>query len=113
MEIRRIDIFSAAKVIGLLYTAIGLLVGLIFACISAIQLAGLAVFLGDLEQQAEGFGFGLGGGFVVFILLGLCFFPIFYGVMGAIAGAIGAILYNLIAGRFGGLIIETRDAKSY
>lgn len=113
MEIRRINILSAAKIAGLLYAAIGLLVGLLFACISVVQLAALAPFLSDLEAEAEGLGLSLGGGTIIFALIGLCMVPIFYGVMGAIIGAIGALLYNLIAGWFGGLIIEVRNVKEY
>jgi len=36
----------------------------------------------------------------------LIILPIFYGVVGFIAGAIGAALYNLIAGMVGGIEIE-------
>jgi len=32
--------------------------------------------------------------------------PLFYGVMRIIAGAIGASLYNLFAGMFGGIEVE-------
>jgi len=36
----------------------------------------------------------------------LIFLPIMYGVIGFIAGAIGAALYNLVAGVVGGIEIE-------
>jgi len=35
--------------------------------------------------------------------------PLFYGVMGLIAGAIGAALYNLFAGLFGGLELDIQQ----
>ena len=32
--------------------------------------------------------------------------PIFYGVMGLLAGALGAVLYNVFAGMVGGVAID-------
>jgi len=37
----------------------------------------------------------------------IIFLPIFYGVLGLVAGAIGAALYNLFAGMLGGIELET------
>jgi hypothetical protein len=33
--------------------------------------------------------------------------PLFYGMLGMVMGAIGAALYNLFAGMFGGIELET------
>jgi hypothetical protein len=44
-----------------------------------------------------------GAMFGIFAIIGL---PILYGVMGVIAGGIGAALYNLFAGIFGGVEVE-------
>jgi hypothetical protein len=43
----------------------------------------------------------LGIGAVVFL-------PIFYGVLGLIAGALGAVLYNVFAGLVGGIEIDVQ-----
>jgi hypothetical protein len=58
---------------------------------------------GAMRESGTGFGalsmmFGVGA---------IVFLPLFYGVLGLIAGAIGAALYNLFAGIFGGIELET------
>jgi hypothetical protein len=76
--------------LGTLYAVIGFFLGLLFALLSVIG-AGFA------DSGAEGLlslMFGVGG---VIIL------PIFYGVLGFVFGAIGAALYNVIAGMAGGV----------
>ncbi len=47
--------------------------------------------------RALGFGFGLGA---------VIIFPILHGIIGAIAGAIGAAIYNLAAGWVGGFEVD-------
>ena len=101
MEIKRIGVLSAAKILGSLYAGLGLVAGLFSAC------AGLAILIGLLaEAEAE-----LAGVSSSLFLAGLCVFPIFYGLIGAIIGAIGAVLYNLFAGIIGGIEIEFAESK--
>lgn len=102
-EIKRINVLSAAKIVGLLYTAFGLIAWLFFACGGLLQLTGLTFLIE--EDTLGAFGAGAGGIIIVLVVL-LCVFPLMYGVIGAIAGAIGAALYNLIAGWFGGLEVQ-------
>jgi hypothetical protein len=92
MEIRRIGVLSAAKVVGLVYLVLGLLFGLIFACSALVGLAADTEF-GDISA-----GIGL--------VIGLCALPLFYAFIGAIGAAIFAVLYNLIAGQFGGIELQ-------
>jgi hypothetical protein len=101
VEIRRVGILSLALMLGLLYTALGLILGLIFACIT---LFGVASFAASMEELA---GIG-GGGVLVAGLYAICF-PILYGVIGFISGAVIGLLYNLIAGIAGGIKIELRE----
>ena len=97
MVITRIAVGSAAVVFGAFNALMGLFVGLIFAAVSLLG----AGFAGDADPELPPFmGALFGVGAVVF-------FPIFYGMMGVVFGALGAAFYNLIAGLFGGLRIET------
>lgn len=93
MVIRRFGIWSVARLYGLLSAAMGLLVGLGIAVASTV---GMSMAEGDEPPFLAGI-FGVGA---VVIL------PIFYGVMGICAGAIGAALYNLLAGVVGGVTLD-------
>lgn len=89
--IKSVGVLSVGKVMGISYAAMGLIFVPFFLLISAIQaLSGKA----DAE-------FGLAMAIAMAI-----FMPIFYGVLGFIGGVIMAFLYNLIAGRIGGIEIE-------
>lgn len=93
MVIRRFGIWSVARLYGLLSAAMGLLVGLGIAVASTV---GMSMAEGDEPPFLAGI-FGVGA---VVIL------PIFYGVMGICAGAIGAALYNMLAGVVGGVTLD-------
>jgi len=93
MEVKRFDIMSVAKIMAVLYAAIGVLLGALFTFISVI---GLAV--------AGGAGMGIGG--LVFGIGAIIIFPVFYGVMGFVFGALWAFVYNFIASRIGGIKFE-------
>ncbi len=93
MELKRVDVLSCAKVTGLLYACIGVLIGALLSLFAAL---GMATEY-DADDATLGILFGVGA--VIFI-------PIFYGVMGAVCAAIGAALYNLIARTVGGIHVE-------
>jgi uncharacterized membrane protein len=97
MVLRRIGVWSAARLAGLIYAVIGVLAGLIFALISMVTtVIGVATQSEDLPTW---FGalFGVGAIFI---------FPILYGVMGLAFGALMAALYNLFSGFVGGLELD-------
>ena len=92
--VRRIGVVSVGKIAGLLYAAIGLLIGAIVAFLSTLGgLAGLA--------QGEGAFIGMFFGVGAIIL-----FPVFYGTIGALMGMLVSALYNLVAGLIGGIELE-------
>ncbi len=100
MVIRRIGVWSVARLYGGICASMGLLFGAIFALIAA--LGGMA---GAMRESGSGFGTaGLGAMFGVGAIIIL---PLFYGVLGVVMGAISAALYNLFAGMFGGIELET------
>ena len=96
--VRRVGPGSAFKIGLVLYGIIGLLLGIVMACVSMV-----AGSLGGLGQSAVPGArvLGLGMGFGAIIV-----FPLLYGVIGGVFAAIGAAIYNLVAGWVGGLEID-------
>jgi hypothetical protein len=98
MVIRKIGVGSAARIAGALYAVIGLVGGCFIALFSMIS-AGL---MGAADNNLPSWiapMFGIGAVVVA---------PIFYGLMGLVVGAVGALVYNLVAGMAGGLEIEVQ-----
>ena len=93
MVIRKLGVFSVAKLYAAISLAMGLLFGLIIAAASTVG----ASFGGGDEPAM--FGMMMGAGAVIVL-------PLFYGVAGFIMGAIGAALYNVFAGVVGGVRLE-------
>jgi hypothetical protein len=101
MVIRRIGVLSLAKIMGVLYGGIGLIIGICFALFSV--LGGGALMASGQE------GAGPGGGLMMGMGIGMAIAaPIFYGLLGFIGGLISGWLFNLAAGFVGGLEIETQ-----
>ena len=84
-KIKRIDVFSTAKVLGAIYGILGLLLGLVFLILELVSPEGT----GSIELIA-----------VMFLL------PVIYGAIGGICGGLGALMYNLVSKYFGGIKIE-------
>src|SRR5579862_2418598 len=82
--IKSVGVLSVAKILGLIYAPFFLLIGT----------------LASLAGQHKGPFPGIFG--VAFAL----FMPVFYGLIGFICGAIGALLYNLFAKLVGGFELE-------
>lgn len=92
MVLIRIEPLSFAKIAGILYACIGVIVGLCMWMFSGIMSG-----IGGAETDAFAAMFGIGSLFI---------FPILYGVMGFILGFIGAWLYNIVAARIGGIEVD-------
>ena len=95
--VKSVGVLSVAKIMGLIYSCMGLIFAPIFL------LVGL---MGSLVGQDKTPFAGIFG--VVFAIL----MPVFYGVLGFIAGAIGALLYNLFAKWVGGFELELESRPS-
>lgn len=91
IRLRRIGIFST----GLLCSVVGSIYGFLSAGCLALTTA-LGVNLNDA-------GSGILAGFGVLLFLTG---PVIYGIFGFFAGALNAMLYNVIAGITGGLRVE-------
>lgn len=107
-EIKKIGVLSAAKVLGVVYLALGLLFGIPLACIS---LFGASLFASAGVQDPDVLGAGFATGIGGLLIYGICF-PVAYAIGGFIGGAIGALIYNLVAGVIGGIELELADAGS-
>lgn len=82
-RIRRFGVGQTAKVLGILYGLMGLIL--------------LPLFLIAALASPQETGFGVG--FAVIL-------PILYGVLGFVMTAIGCALYNWVAGMVGGIEVE-------
>ena len=91
MIIKRIGVLKLAIFEGAMMAAFGLLAALFILLFCAM--------LSSVNHNAG--ALGAIGGIAALIIL-----PIMYGVFGFIAGAIGAALYNLVAGIVGGIEID-------
>lgn len=92
MVINRVGPLSAAKVVGLLYTIVGLLMGAIVSLVSTLG----------------SFGPGRGDAGPLFGAAAIVFFPVAYGVVGFLMTLVMAWLYNALARLVGGVEIDLR-----
>jgi len=92
MVVRSVAPLSVAKIAGLLYVLIGVIVG---AIVALAALAG--AFVGGDDAGLIGSLMGVGA---------IVVFPLIYGCVGFVSTLIGAVLYNLVAGMVGGIRIE-------
>ncbi len=98
-ELKYLEPVSVGKIYGLTTCIFGFLIGVFIA------LFGSLLTLGS-EELGAGFGMLSGG-------MAMIFFPIFYGILGFVAGTIGALLYNLFAGWVGGIQFKIDDEEEY
>lgn len=99
-RIKSVGVMSVAKVSGLIYGAIGLLI------VPILLVVGLASSMAVKQaQQTTGANIPAAMGPVFAILMAIAA-PIFYGLIGFVTGAISALIYNLIAGWVGGIEME-------
>jgi hypothetical protein len=89
--VKSVGVLSVAKIMGMIYACMGLIFAPFFLLIGLMGSA-----MGQHNSPLAGI-FGIG-----FAIL----MPVFYGVLGFIAGLIGALLYNLFARWVGGFELE-------
>lgn len=104
-RIRRVGVFSAAKVFAMMtalfYTIFGL-IGLIFGALCS---GFLATAIPATRDASSRFGSGLAGGLIGSVVV--YFVVIVFGfIFGFIVGAIYAWIYNLSVGLTGGLEVD-------
>jgi hypothetical protein len=99
VSIRRFDVIRAANIAAVLYAVIVVIFGLVF--LPFVLLVGIAGVSSSSATGVDMTGF-MGGGIVAF-LLAIAFGAVFYAIIGWIFTAIAVSLFNLVAGRLGGL----------
>ena len=92
--IKRLNIGSVAKVLGVLYALIGAIIGVFVALVGTMGVA--------IESIPAAGVFALGGIFMIILL------PIFYGLIGLLVGLITAALYNFVAKWVGGIEFDSK-----
>jgi hypothetical protein len=92
--LKSVGIMSVAKITGLLYGGLGLLFAPFFVLFAVI-----GSFAGEDKTPFAGMTVVVG---IVFAIM----MPLFYGGMGFVMGAIGALLYNVLSKWVGGFELE-------
>lgn len=105
MTIRRFGVLSVAKMYGLLMFIFGLVFGVIYGLILIVFGAAMSALGPGRESTAGGVSTVVMG---VGMMIGL---PLFYGLLGFIMGAIGALIYNAVAGIIGGVKFELEGVQ--
>ena len=98
MIIKRIGVVKAGVIQACVMALFGLIAGLFVLVFGSLAGSMMGAMGGD---TTSGTGLGMLGGIGAVI-----FMPIMYGVMGFLAGVIGAAIYNLVARYVGGLELE-------
>ena len=104
MTIRRFGVLSVAKMYGLITFIFGLIFGVLYGLFFIIfgaamsAAAGSRGTVGGLSSAVVGIGMMIG-------------FPLMYGAMGFIMGAISALVYNGLAGIIGGVKFDLEGVQ--
>lgn len=99
MQVKRVGILSYAKISAVTNAAFGLIIGILYGLM--FMIFGAALMAGAGRNAA-----GAGVGTIVIGLLMIVGIPIFCGIVGFIAGAIGALIYNVASGFVGGIELD-------
>lgn len=99
MVVERIAPLSLAKVLGAIYAVIGFVAGAMFSLFALMGAAAGAASEPEMAWMAPLFG-----------IAAIVIFPILYGVIAFVMGLVVGGLYNLVAGRIGGIEITLGEA---
>ena len=97
MIVKHVGVWSVARMYALITGGIGLIIGI---CVALVSLIGVSIAGPNSSMPWAMPVFGVGA---------IVLFPILYGVMGLVAGAIGALLYNAAARIGGGVELDVQE----
>ena len=99
MVITKVGVVSLGKLMGLMYAAIGLLIGVLYALFAVVG-GGAMLAMGEGDSA-------MGGAMMMGIgLAAVIFMPVFYGILGFLIGLLTALFFNVAAKYAGGLEVE-------
>jgi hypothetical protein len=109
VQVKRVGVFSLAKIYAITMAAAGVIIGVIYGLI--FMAVGGAIMAGGRDSGAS----AAGASSLVIGLIMMVAIPIFYGVLGFIAGLVGGAIYNVAARTVGGieLELENMDGSGY
>ena len=106
MTIKRFGVWSVAKMNAILWFIFGLIIGVIYGLFFIFFGAAMSSLAPDADAAAMGGVSSVVTGVIIMVAM-----PMFYGMTGLIAGAIGALIYNLLAGVIGGIKFELEGVQ--
>jgi len=102
VQVKRVGVFSYAKITAVTMAAFGVIIGVIYGLI--FMVVGGAMMAGGGRGSS-----GAGASSFVIGLVLMVAIPVISGIFGFIAGAIGAFIYNVASGFVGGLELELEN----
>jgi hypothetical protein len=99
-------VWSVARLYAGISGTFGLIAGIVVGLMA--MLGGMAGALGS-NGGARGAGLLAGGLGAMFGVGAIILLPVCYGLLGLVSGAVGAALYNLFAGVFGGVEVDVQQ----
>jgi hypothetical protein len=102
VQIKRVGVFSCAKMYAITLAAVGLIFGIIYGLI--FMVLGGAMMAGGGRDASTAGASSLVIGLIMMVAI-----PIFYGVLGFIAGLVGGAIYNVAARTVGGIELELEN----
>lgn len=93
--LKRVGVMSVAKIFAVLSAIVGLIEGIV--------LAGLGSMMGDMLSGTPVGMLGMSG---MFGYTAIIMFPVGGAILGFVGGAIIALLYNIVAGKIGGIEMD-------
>ena len=102
VQVKRVGVFSLAKMYAVTMAAFGVIIGVIYGLI--FMVVGGAMMAGGGRDSGAAGASSLVIGLIMMVAI-----PIFYGVLGFLAGALGGVIYNVAARSVGGIELELEN----
>ena len=102
MQVKRVGVFSYAKITSITMAAFGVILGVIYGLI--FMAVGGAMMAGGGRDAGAAGASSLVVGLIMMVAI-----PIFYAVIGFLAGALGGVIYHIAARTVGGIELELEN----